>query len=98
MKYFDVAVQVPLGAHNLGLQYSQRDNGTAWAYAAPVGYTAPTVATLVSKWSIGGGKHTSLVYDYTFSKRTQFYAYYSTMKNEVGGTLNTPAIGIIHKF
>ena len=28
MKYFDVAVQVPLGAHNLGLQYSQRDNGT----------------------------------------------------------------------
>jgi len=98
MKYFDVAVQVPLGAHNLGLQYSQRDNGTAWAYGAPVGYTNPTVATLVNNWTIGGGKHTALVYDYTFSKRTQFYAYYSTMKNEVGGTLNTPAIGIIHKF
>jgi len=97
-KYFDVAVQVPLGAHNLGLQYSQRDNGAAWAYAPPVGLGTPTAATLVSNWTKGGGKHTSFVYDYTFSKRTQFYAYYSTMKNETGGTLNTPAIGIIHKF
>jgi predicted porin len=97
-KYFDVAVQVPLGAHNFGLQYSQRDNGAAWAYAPPVGLGVPTLATLRSNWTTGGGKHTSFVYDYTFSKRTQFYAYYSTMKNETGGTLNTPAIGIIHRF
>jgi predicted porin len=98
MKYFDVAAQVPLGAHNVGLQYSQRDNGAAWAWTPPVGYTAPTAAQLVSRWSIGGGKHVSFVYDYTFSKRTQFYAYYSAMKNETGGKLNTPAIGIIHRF
>ena len=98
MKYFDTAVQVPLGASTIGLQYSQRDNGTAWAYSPPVGYAAPTVATLISRWTIGGGKHVSLVYDYAFSKRTQFYAYYSAMKNETGAKLNTPAIGIIHKF
>jgi predicted porin len=97
-KYFDVAVQVPLGAHNVGLQYSQRDNGASWAYTTPVGFTAPTLATLRSNWSVGGGKHVSLVYDYTFSKRTQFYAYYSSMKNETSGKLNTPAIGIIHRF
>ena len=64
MKYFDVAAQVPLGAHNVGVQYSQRDNGAAWAWTPPVGYTAPTAAQLVSRWSIGGGKHVSLVYDY----------------------------------
>jgi len=98
MKYFDVAAQVPLGAHNVGVQYSQRDNGAAWAWTPPVGYTAPTAAQLVSRWSIGGGKHVSLVYDYTFSKRTQFYAYFSSMKNETGGKLNTPAIGLIHRF
>ncbi len=98
MKYFDVAVQVPMGASNIGLQYSQRDNGAAWAYAAPVGYAAPTLATLISKWTIGGGKHVSLVYDYRFSKRTQVYAYYSSMKNETGGKLNTPAVGIVHTF
>ena len=97
-KYFDTAVQVPFGASTIGLQYSQRDNGTAWAYSPPVGYAAPTVATLISRWTIGGGKHVSLVYDYAFSKRTQFYAYYSAMKNETGAKLNTPAIGIIHKF
>ena len=98
MKYFDVAAQVPLGAHNVGLQYSQRDNGAAWAWTPPVGYTAPTAAQLVSRWSIGGGKHVAFVYDYTLSKRTQFYAYYSAMKNETGGKLNTPAFGIIHRF
>ena len=89
---------MPLGAHNLGAQYSQRDNGAAWAWTPPVGYTAPTAAQLVSRWTIGGGTHVSLVYDYTFSKRTQFYAYYSAMKNETGGKLNTPAIGLIHRF
>ncbi len=98
MKYWDTAVQVPLGAHNIGLQYSQRDNGAAWAWTPPVGFAAPTAATLVSNWTNGGGKHISLVYDYRFSKRTQFYAYYSSMKNETGGKLNTPAIGIIHTF
>ena len=98
MKYFEVGAQVPLGAHNVGVQYSQRDNGAAWAYNPPVGYTAPTLATLRSNWTVGGGKHISLVYDYTFSKRTQVYAYYSSMKNETGGKLNTPAIGFIHKF
>ena len=98
MKYFDVAVQVPFGASNVGLQYSQRDNGAAWAYSPPVGFAAPTLATLRSNWSIGGGKHVSLVYDYRFSKRTQVYAYYSSMKNETGGKLNTPAVGIVHTF
>lgn len=98
MKYFDAAVQVPFGASTASLQYSQRDNGAAWAYSPPVGYTAPTVAQLINNWSVGGGKHIALVYDYAFSKRTQFYAYYSSMKNETGGKLNTPAIGIIHKF
>ena len=97
-KYFDVAVQVPLGAHNVGVQYSQRDNGAAWGYLPPVGYTAPTLTTLRNNWSIGGGKHVALVYDYSFSKRTQFYAYYSSMKNETSGKLNTPAVGIIHRF
>ena len=56
------------------------------------------MAQLVSRWTIGGGKHVSLVYDYAFSKRTQLYAYYSAMKNETGAKLNTPALGIIHKF
>ncbi|MBL8311145.1 MAG: porin [Burkholderiales bacterium] len=98
MKYFDVAAQVPLGAHNVGVQYSQRDNGAAWAWTPPVGYTAPTAAQLLANWTVGGGKHVALVYDYTFSKRTQLYAYYSSMKNETGGKLNTPAIGIIHRF
>ena len=98
MKYFDTAVQVPFGASTVSLQYSQRDNGAAWAINPPVVYTAPTVATLISRWTIGGGKHVSLVYDYAFSKRTQVYAYYSSMKNETGYKLNTPAIGIIHKF
>ncbi len=98
MKYFDTAVQVPFGASTASLQYSQRDNGASWAYTPPVGYAAPTVATLISRWTIGGGKHISLVYDYAFSKRTQVYAYYSSMKNETGGKVNTPAIGIIHKF
>jgi len=98
MKYFDTAVQVPFGASTASLQYSQRDNGAAWAWNPPVGYTAPTVASLINNWTIGGGKHVSLVYDYAFSKRTQVYAYYSSMKNETGGKLNTPAIGIIHKF
>lgn len=98
MKYFDVAAQVPLGAHNVGVQYSQRDNGAAWAWTPPVGYTAPTAAQLLANWTVGGGKHVALVYDYTFSKRTQVYAYYSSMKNETGGKLNTPAIGIIHRF
>ncbi len=98
MKYFDVGVQVPFGASNIGLQYSQRDNGAAWAYSPPVGFAAPTLATLRSNWSIGGGKHVSLVYDYRFSKRTQVYAYYSSMKNETGGKLNTPAVGIVHTF
>lgn len=97
-KYFDVAFQVPLGAHNVGAQYSQRDNGAAWAYLPPVGYAAPTLTTLRNNWSIGGGKHVSLVYDYSFSKRTQLYAYYSSMKNETNGKLNTPAVGIIHRF
>ncbi len=97
-KYFDVAVQVPLGAHNVGVQYSQRDNGAAWAYSPPIGYTAPTLTTLRNNWSIGGGKHVSLVYDYSFSKRTQLYAYYASMKNETSGKLNTPAVGIIHRF
>lgn len=98
MKYFDVAAQVPLGAHNVGVQYSQRDNGAAWAWNPPVGYSAPTAAQLLANWTVGGGKHVALVYDYTFSKRTQLYAYYSSMKNETGGKLNTPAIGIIHRF
>ena len=98
MKYFDTAVQVPFGASTASLQYSQRDNGAAWAYTTPVGYAAPTVATLISRWTIGGGKHIALVYDYAFSKRTQVYAYYSSMKNETGGKVNTPAIGVIHKF
>lgn len=98
MKYFDTAVQVPFGASTASLQYSQRDNGAAWAYNPPVGYTAPTLTTLRNNWTIGGGKHVSLVYDYAFSKRTQVYAYYSQMKNETGGKLSTPAIGIIHKF
>ena len=98
MKYFDVGVQVPFGASNVGLQYSQRDNGAAWAYSPPVGFAAPTLATLRSNWSIGGGKHVAFVYDYRFSKRTQAYAYYSSMKNETGGKLNTPAVGIIHTF
>ena len=98
MKYFDAAVQVPFGASTASLQYSQRDNGTSWAYTPPVGYAAPTVATLVSRWSIGGGKHVAFVYDYAFSSRTQVYAYYSSMKNETGGKLNTPAVGVIHKF
>ena len=98
MKYFDTAVQVPFGASTISLQYSQRDNGTAWAYSPPVGYAAPTLATLRTNWTIGGGKHVSLVYDYAFSKRTQVFAYYSSMKNETGAKLNTPAIGVIHKF
>ena len=98
MKYFDTAVQVPFGASTVSLQYSQRDNGAAWAYSPPVGFAAPTLATLRSNWTIGGGKHVSLVYDYAFSKRTQLYAYYSSMKNETGGKLSTPALGIIHKF
>ncbi len=98
MKYFDAAVQVPFGASTASLQYGQRDNGAAWAWNPPVGYSAPTVATLISRWTVGGGKHISLVYDYAFSKRTQVYAYYSSMKNETGGKLNTPAIGIIHRF
>ena len=98
MKYFDTAVQVPFGASTASLQYSQRDNGASWAYSPPVTLSAPTVAELISRWTIGGGKHIALVYDYAFSKRTQFYAYYSSMKNETGGKLNTPAIGIIHKF
>ena len=98
MKYFDAAVQVPFGASTASLQYSQRDNGAAWAYAPPIGYTAPTVAQLINNWSVGGGKHIALVYDYAFSKRTQVYAYYSSMKNETGGKVNTPAIGVIHKF
>ncbi len=98
MKYFDAAVQVPFGASTASLQYSQRDNGASWAYSPPVGYAAPTLATLISRWTIGGGKHISLVYDYAFSKRTQFYAYYSSMKNETGGKVNTPAVGIIHRF
>lgn len=98
MRYFDVAAQVPMGAHNFGVQYSQRDNGAAWAWTPPVGYSAPTAAQLVSRWSIGGGKHISVVYDYTFSKRTKTYAYFSSMKNETGGKLNTPAIGFIHTF
>ena len=63
-----------------------------------MGYSAPTAAQLVSRWSIGGGKHISVVYDYTFSKRTKTYAYFSSMKNETGGKLNTPAIGFIHTF
>ncbi len=98
MKYFDAAVQVPFGASTASLQYSQRDNGAAWAYSPPVGYAAPTVSSLINNWTLGGGKHISLVYDYAFSKRTQLYAYYSSMKNETGGKVNTPAIGIIHKF
>ena len=98
MKYFDVGVQVPFGASNVGLQYSQRDNGAAWSYSPPVGFAAPTLATLRSNWSIGGGKHVAFVYDYRFSKRTQAYAYYSSMKNETGGKLNTPAVGIVHTF
>ncbi len=98
MKYWDTAVQVPMGAANFSLQYSQRDNGTAWAWNPPVGYSAPTAATLVSNWTNGGGKHVSFVADYRLSKRTQAYFYYSSMKNETGGKLNTPAIGLIHTF
>jgi len=99
MKYFDTAVQVPFGASTASLQYSQRDNGASWAFNPPVApQSGATLATLISRWTIGGGKHVSLVYDYAFSKRTQVYAYYSSMKNETGGKVNTPAIGIIHKF
>ena len=97
-KYWDVGAQVPMGAANFGLQYSQRDNGTAWAWSPAVSYTAPTAAALNANWTNGGGKHISFVADYRLSKRTQAYFYYSSMKNETGGKLNTPAIGIIHTF
>ena len=100
-KYWELGAQVPLGALNLGAQYSARDNGTAFAYSAPLGtsITAATpIKTIRDSWTVGGGKHFALVADYSFSKRTQFYGYFASMKNETGGKLNTPAIGLIHRF
>lgn len=100
-KYWEFGAQVPVGAANFGVQYSQRDNGTAWAYVAPVGYSitaATTIATIRSNWSVGGGKHLAAVADYSFSKRTQAYAYFSNLKNETNGKQNTLAIGLIHRF
>ncbi len=98
-KYWEIGAQMPVGAANFGLQYSQRDNGTAFAYSAPVGYTAPaSLAAINASWSVGGGKHLAAVADYSFSKRTQAYAYFSNMKNETNGKLNTLAIGLIHRF
>ena len=100
-KYFEVGTQVPLGAANFGLQYSQRDNGTAWAYVAPTGYSvaaATPIATIRNNWTTGGGKHLAFVADYSFSKRSQAYAYFANLKNETGGKQNTLAVGLIHRF
>lgn len=104
-KYFELGAQVPMGAANFGLQYSQRDNGTAWAYVAPVGYAIPAgtatlsqIANIRNNWTRGGGKHLAFVTDYSFSKRSQVYAYFSNLKNETNGKLNTLAVGVIHRF
>ena len=98
-KYWELGAQVPFGAANLGVQYSQRDNGTAFAYSAPVGYVAPAnLAAINAGWSNGGGKHLAIVGDYAMSKRTKAYAYFSNLKNETNGKLNTLAIGLIHNF
>lgn len=104
-KYWEVGGQVPVGAANFGLQYSQRDNGTAWAYVAPVGYVIPAgtatlsqIANIRNNWTRGGGKHLAFVADYSFSKRSQAYAYFSNLKNETNGKLNTLAVGLIHRF
>lgn len=98
-KYWEIGTQVPFGAANFGLQYSQRDNGTAFAYSAPVGYVAPaSLAAIRTGWTNGGGKHLAFVADYSFSKRSQAYAYFSNLKNETNGKLNTLAIGLIHRF
>ena len=104
-KYWEVGTQVPVGAANFGLQYSQRDNGTAWAYVPPTGYAIPAttatlsqIANIRNKWTVGGGKHLAFVADYSFSKRSQAYAYFSNLKNETNGKQNTLAIGLIHRF
>ncbi len=100
-KYWELGAQVPVGAANFGLQYSQRDNGTAWAYVAPTGYSvtaATPIATIRNNWTSGGGKHLAFVADYSFSKRSQAYAYFSNLKNETNGKLNTLAVGLIHRF
>lgn len=104
-KYWELGGQVPMGAANFGLQYSQRDNGTAWAYSVPVGYAIPVgtaslsqIANIRNNWTVGGGKHLAFVADYSFSKRSQLYAYFSNLKNETNGKLNTLAVGMIHRF
>ena len=100
-KYWEVGAQMPMGAANFGLQYSQRDNGAAWAYVAPTGYavTAATpIALIRNNWTVGGGKHLAVVADYSLSKRSQAYAYFSNLKNETNGKQNTLAIGMIHRF
>lgn len=100
-KYWELGAQMPVGAANFGLQYSQRDNGAAWAYVAPTGYSiaaATPVAVIRNNWTVGGGKHLAVVADYSLSKRSQAYAYFSNLKNETNGKQNTLAVGLIHRF
>lgn len=100
-KYWEIGALAPLGAWTLGAQYSQRDNGLAYAYTVtPTGPAfAVTAAGLTrANWANGGGKHLALTADYSLSKRTTIRSYYAQLKNETGVKINAISTGLWHSF
>ncbi len=98
-KYWEIGVLAPVGAWTLGAQYSQRDNGLAYAYNPATQALGVTAAGLTSaNWSNGGGKHMSLTADYSLSKRTSIRSYYSQLKNETGAKISAISAGLWHSF
>ena len=100
-KYWEIGAIAPVGAWTLGAQYSQRDNGLAYAYTVtPTGpaFAVTAAGLTTANWANGGGKHFSLTADYALSKRTAIRSYYTQLKNETGVKINAISTGLWHSF